>query len=205
VYSTVTESIQAKMFASTWTIPFRAVTASVLAVAIIAPLTAQEIPASAKDKAADAVKVGYYIDVPVPLNSGDANQLIGRLTRLNELAPEGKRVTVVLRYKSGDAESGAETQFEDALKVARAMTGPPLRRVRIVSLVEREIVGHSNLPIVASEMILVSTTEAWRTHRPPIQLPMKRSDCSTARLPASEVFFHQQSYRHWSILDWNWR
>lgn len=144
------------MFTLAWTIPFRAVTASMLAVTIIAPLAAQERLANAKDKPADAVKVGYFIDVPIPLNAGDADQLIDRLTRLNELAPEGKRVTVVLRYKSGEADSGAETQFEDALKVARAMTGPPLRRVRIVSLVEREIVGHSNLPIVASEMILVS-------------------------------------------------
>lgn len=126
--------------------------------AILTALSAGKIgPAAAQEQSTDVVKVGYLVDVPVPLKSGDANQLIGQLSRLNESTPEGKRVTVVLRYASADDESQADTQFEDALKVARAMTGQSLRRVRIVSFVQREVMGHSNLPIVASDMILVSS------------------------------------------------
>ena len=114
------------------------------------------VPAIAQQDLANQVKTGYVIDVPVPLAAGDANQLIGQLTELNESAPEGQRITAVLRYTGSDAESGAETQFEDALKVARAMTGQSLRRVRIVSLVNGLISGHTTLPIIASDMILIT-------------------------------------------------
>ena len=64
-------------------------------------------------------------------------------------------MTVVLRYAQ-DAASGDETEFEDALKLARAMTGTELRRVRVVSLVEGEVTGHSTLPIISSDLLLVT-------------------------------------------------
>jgi membrane-bound serine protease (ClpP class) len=102
------------------------------------------------------VKIGYLIDVPVPLESSAANRLLDQLTRLGESAPDGQRVTVVLRY-SQDIGSGEETEFEDALKLARAMSAPELRRVRIVSLVEGEVTGHSTLPIISSDLLIVSS------------------------------------------------
>ncbi len=114
------------------------------------------IPAIAQQDLTNQVKAGYVIDVPVPLATGDANRLIGQLFKLNESAPEGQRITVLLRYSGSPTESGTETQFEDALKLARAMTGPSLRRVRVVSLIDGLISGHSTLPIIASDMILVS-------------------------------------------------
>lgn len=100
-------------------------------------------------------KVGYLIDVPVPLESTAANRLLDQLTGLNESTPEGQRVTVVLRYGE-DVGSGEETEFEDALKLARAMSAIELRRVRVVSLVEGEVTGHSVLPIISSDMLIVS-------------------------------------------------
>jgi membrane-bound ClpP family serine protease len=101
------------------------------------------------------VKIGYLIDVPVPLETSAANRLLDQLTRLGESAPDGQRVTVVLRYAQ-DIGSGEETEFEDALKLARAMSAPELRRVRIVSLVEGEVNGHSTLPIISSDLLIVS-------------------------------------------------
>jgi membrane-bound serine protease (ClpP class) len=108
-----------------------------------------------------AAKVGYLIDVPVPLESGAASQLIDQLSRIGESAPADQRVTVVLRYGSEvDPEGGEETAFEDALRLARAMTQPQLRRVRVVSLVEAEVNGHSTLPIIASDLLLLSSQGA---------------------------------------------
>ena len=115
------------------------------------------LPIAAAQDAADRVKIGYQIDVPVPLETAAANRLLDQLTRLGQSAPEDERVTVVLRYPQ-DIESGEETQFEDALKLARAMTGPELRRVRIVSLVQGEVSGHSTLPIISSDLLIVSNT-----------------------------------------------
>ncbi len=111
--------------------------------------------AAAQEEQANRAKIGYLIDVPVPLGTAAANRLLDQLTRLGESAPEGERVTVVLRY-SGDEATGDETDFEDALKLARAMTGTGLRRVRVVSLVEREVNGHSVLPILSSDLLIVS-------------------------------------------------
>lgn len=113
------------------------------------------LTAVAQEDAAGRVKVGYLIDVPVPLETSAANSLLGQLTRLGESAPADQRVTVVLRYAE-DTQSGEETEFEDALKLARAMTGPDLRRVRIVSLVEGEVNGHSTLPIISSDSLVLS-------------------------------------------------
>lgn len=102
-------------------------------------------------------KRGYLIDVPVPLSGGSADRILEQLNQVHRNAPEGKRVTVVMRYAESDdgATAGQATKFEDALKLARAMSGPELRRVRVVSLVEREISGHSTLPIIASDLLLV--------------------------------------------------
>ncbi len=102
----------------------------------------------------NTVKSGYIIEVAAPLDGETSNQLLVQLKQLAESAPEGQRVTVVIRYTS-TSESGGETTFEDALKVARAMTQPQLRRIRVVSLLQGEISGHTALPILSSDKLLL--------------------------------------------------
>ncbi len=139
-----------------------AISAGLLFACASSPVTAQE-PSGQKDNAAgkseNKVKNGTLIDVPVPMTGRDANRLVDQLTAIAETAPAGERVTVVMRYQGGgdgEAESpGDETQLEDALRVARAMTATTLRQVRVVSLVEVEVAGHSTLPIVASDQLIV--------------------------------------------------
>ncbi|MEE2936055.1 MAG: nodulation protein NfeD, partial [Planctomycetota bacterium] len=102
-------------------------------------------------------KRGYLLDIPVPLTADVSDRILNQLNQLHVDAPEGKRVTVVMRYQStlDRADSGDTTKFEDALKLARAMSGPQLRRVRTVSWVENKVQGHSTLPIIASDLLLV--------------------------------------------------
>ncbi|KAA5540655.1 nodulation protein NfeD [Roseiconus nitratireducens] len=104
---------------------------------------------------AQEAKSGYVLDVPVPLTARSADTLLGQLGRLAESAPEGARLDVVLRYPE-DASGGQATAFEDALKLARAITGDRFRSVRIISLVQGEVSGHSVLPILASDALLLS-------------------------------------------------
>ncbi|QDT11095.1 hypothetical protein K239x_30890 [Planctomycetes bacterium K23_9] len=113
------------------------------------PTDATDLPAAGND-----VKNGYLIDVPIPLDADSTARLLTQLTRLAETAPAGKRVTVVLRYET-EQDAGTGTQFEDALKVARAITSPELRSIRAVSLVNGPVVGHSTLPILASDAIVM--------------------------------------------------
>lgn len=117
---------------------------------------AQELDANPDDARENIAQTGYVIDVPVPLETGASARLIDQLKRLSESAPGGRRVTVVLRYAADlDPMLGNETAFEDALRLARAMTQPELRKVKVVSLVEGEVGGHSTLPILASDLLLV--------------------------------------------------
>ena len=103
-------------------------------------------------KASDA-KNGFYIDVPVPLGGQSAADLLAQLDRLSESAPADGRLNVVMRYRA-DSSGGEATPFEDALKLARAITSDRLRALRIVSLIEGEITGHSILPVLASDTVL---------------------------------------------------
>ncbi|WP_186776517.1 NfeD family protein [Rubripirellula reticaptiva] len=100
------------------------------------------------------VKTGVRIDMPVPMSSDAAESLVATLIRINASAPVGQRVTVVLRYPP-DSVGGDETEFESALRLARAMSGNELRQVRMVSLVEGTVDGHSTLPILASDLLIV--------------------------------------------------
>lgn len=126
-----------------------------IALAVMGTLAIGTSPVAAQQVNSNRAKTGYLIDVPVPLESGSAAALLEQLARLAERGPDNERVTVVLRYAK-EIGSGDETAFEDALRVARAITSPALRRVRVVSWLEGEVNGHSILPILASDLLLVS-------------------------------------------------
>ncbi|TWU46016.1 hypothetical protein Q31b_11940 [Novipirellula aureliae] len=117
------------------------------------------LPAAAADQDTNEestrVKEGYLLDIPNPLTSGSVADLLARLGRLSESADENARVTVVLRYPI-DSDSGGTIHFEDALRLARAMTQPELRRIRVVSWVQGTVEGHLTLPILASDLLVVS-------------------------------------------------
>ena len=112
----------------------------------------------AQDAAESGPKTGYETNVPNPLDAASATQLIEDLTELASSAPDDQRITVLLEF-AVDSSAPDKTTFEDALKVARGITPPELRRLKIVAFLNGEITGHSVLPIIASET-LVTTREA---------------------------------------------
>lgn len=123
-------------------------------------LRGQDSDAPDKPVVDSDARSGYLIDVPVPLGSQTANELLAQLNRLADSAPEDERLDVVLRYGK-DSSGGEATSFEDALKVARAITGnDALRSIRVVSLVETKLTGHSVLPVLASDALLLSADAA---------------------------------------------
>ena len=104
-------------------------------------------------------KTGYEISVPIPLDTSSATQLVKNLTLLTESLSEDRRTTVVLKLQNEATTSAGKTAFEDALKVARAITSPKLRRLKIVTYLDGEISGHIVLTVIASEA-LVTTQNA---------------------------------------------
>ncbi len=103
-------------------------------------------------------KSGYEASVPNPLDAASAAQLMEDLTELANSVPADRRTTVLLKFRS-DSSAPGKTTFEDALKVARGITSPELRRLKMVAFLDGEITGHSVLPIIASEA-LVTTRDA---------------------------------------------
>ncbi|MCH1440196.1 MAG: nodulation protein NfeD, partial [Rubripirellula sp.] len=114
--------------------------------------------AFAQDEEQSEPKSGYEVTVPNPLDAASATQLIKDLTKLANSVPADRRTTVLLKFQS-DSKVPGKTTFEDALKVARGITSPQLRRLKIVTFLDGEITGHSVLAIIASEALL-TTREA---------------------------------------------
>ena len=112
----------------------------------------------AQDVTESEAKSGYEASVPNPLDAATATQLMKDLTELANSVPADRRTTVLLKFQSNSTAPG-KTTFEDALKVARRITSPELRRLKIVTFLDGEITGHSVLPIIASEA-LITTREA---------------------------------------------
>jgi membrane-bound ClpP family serine protease len=121
------------------------------------------------------------------LTSGDVDPILARLNQLAAASKRGGgssdgRATVVLRFSStgdGLASSsglarGSEeklsaddqtlatgtTAFEDALKLARAISSPKLNRVRVVAWIDGAVSGHDVLLPLASETLLVSSSSS---------------------------------------------
>ena len=128
-------------------------------------------------EATTETKKGFLLEVPIPLSTADAATLVTQLQELNDLAADRIRTTVVMQY-SGNGHSsddlnsddlnrglaadtsdshGDETALEDGLRLARVITGKGLRKLRIVSWLRTSVEGHSTLPIIASDMLIVGT------------------------------------------------
>jgi membrane-bound serine protease (ClpP class) len=99
-------------------------------------------------------QAGILIDVPVPLTEAAASRLVNQLQAIGESVASEGRQTIVLRH-GVDSSGGSETGFESALRLARAMSSPELRRLKLVCWVQGELDGHSVLPILASDVLVM--------------------------------------------------
>lgn len=128
-----------------------------------APMT----PAVLAAEGAVPEKQGYLIEIPSPLTPRDVDQVLAQLTRLSqsvrkgtgEVTQEGevsssRRVTVVLHFSQSAGE--AITPLEDSLKLARAVSGSELKRIRAVAWVDSTVRGGNVLLTLACESMLVS-------------------------------------------------
>ncbi len=115
-------------------------------------------------------RVGYVVDVPLPL-VGDRDERVRRqISRIAEANRDAQqRPVVVLRFgvqavaaASQDVDEGGlgsrGSQFERCLALARYLTSPEAARVRLVAYVPETIEGHAVLPVLACEEIFMAGT-----------------------------------------------
>ncbi len=138
-------------------------------------------PATGATVAAD----GYLIEIPSPLTPRDIEQILGQLNRLSQAvrkapassgANADRRVSVVLHFGDPErsrnlpaernirgARSGGDafaressTSLEDSLKLARAISGADLKRIRPVAWVDTPVRGSEVLLVLACESIFAA-------------------------------------------------
>ena len=123
----------------------------------------------AEPKAGNRARVGWKVDVSLPLNTAAVDRVLDQLSVVagqpDQQAADGVRRDVILHFMSAgsagaraDAGDGSATQFENALRLARAFSNPDYRSLRLVAYVDSIVRGHAVLPITACDALLVGPT-----------------------------------------------
>jgi membrane-bound ClpP family serine protease len=111
-------------------------------------------------------RVGWKVDVTLPLTTAAVDRVLDQLSVVagqpDERAADVIRRDVILHFLAkgaagakADAGDGSATQFEDALRLARAFSAADFRSLRLVAYVDASVRGHAVLPILACDALLV--------------------------------------------------
>jgi membrane-bound serine protease (ClpP class) len=105
--------------------------------------------------AAPAVRL---VTVPLPFTGTDDDPVIDRVRGAVEQLPQGTatRPLLILEFLAAEGTAGEGTEFESALKLARALTGEQLSGVRTVAFLPRSVKGHAVLPVIACDEIIMA-------------------------------------------------
>lgn len=124
------------------------------------PSDASEVsaPATARGPNASDPKIGILVDVRLPLTGSSVDTAIQTFEAVassgQAAAGQASRTTVVVRYLT-DQNDGKLTEFEESLRLARAMSRPEFRNLRIVAYINGDVKGHAVLPVLASDVLVI--------------------------------------------------
>jgi membrane-bound ClpP family serine protease len=121
--------------------------------------------ATANPQSVAPSRQAVLIELPTPLNARAIERVLSQLSQL-AVSARDSRVTVVLKFggddASGQPETGAAegsasaTELEDALRLARAISGSDLKRIRPVAWVDATVRGYETLVVLGCETVVVS-------------------------------------------------
>lgn len=155
------------------------------------PLQVQQVWAQDVDNEADVAaeqataeqateqRIGYRINVSLPIRDDSADRLCNQLKQLAVQVGEEsqRRKTVVLVFEgaaseaneaganeivgndggeAAQARNGRGSEFEEALRVARCITGDVTRQLKTVAYVNNDLRGHAVLVVLACDELLVA-------------------------------------------------
>lgn len=105
---------------------------------------------------ADGVPFGRRIRVALPI-AGSSDLVIKQMIqRTLDQAPAGEpRPVIVFEFWSPPGSSGAGSEFERSLALARFLISPALDRVRTVAYIPESVTGHAVLVALACEQIIM--------------------------------------------------
>ncbi len=104
----------------------------------------------------------YLVQVPLPIEGTVDSQVKSRiqliLKTLEKGGPggAGPRPALILEFRPAEGSAGEESNFGRALELAQFLTSEQVSPVRTVAYLPRGVKGHSVLPVLACEQIIVA-------------------------------------------------
>jgi membrane-bound ClpP family serine protease len=132
---------------------------SLLALGLLPVLGQEEKTAPSSPAAAPAALTpARLVTVPLPLTGAEDDHIIDRVQAAVARLPKdgATRPLLILEFLSNEGTAGEGTEFESALKLARALTGEKLSGVRTVAFLPRSVKGHGVLPVIACDEIIMA-------------------------------------------------
>ncbi len=143
------------MTGSKWQVRRRHGCAALLALVVVAA-GAQDDERRRQDSAGRPGPPVVFVRVELPIRRQVDDDAVAEISkRLQQLERSATRPLVVIEFHADRSEQADQSRFEDALSLARFLSGPKLRRARTVAFLPQAVHGHAVLPVLACEQIVV--------------------------------------------------
>jgi membrane-bound ClpP family serine protease len=107
----------------------------------------------------------YSFDVALPISDAVKKSVIRKVERATRHAlPDGKaaanaqRPVFIFEFRPASGTAGEGSSFDDAVGLARFISGDRLSGIKTVAWLPRSVKGHAVLPVLACEEIVMSKT-----------------------------------------------
>lgn len=127
---------------------------SIPGIALTGGLAAHALAQDAAQEQPGPPPAVYRFEVPLPISG---KSLVRRVEQvLRKLPADGLRPVFIFEFRPLNDAAAESTSFGDALDLARFLSGDALSRVRTVAWAPLTVKGHSVLPVLACEQIVIA-------------------------------------------------
>jgi membrane-bound ClpP family serine protease len=116
-------------------------------------------PAKEQEQGNSSAGIARLVPIPLPLRGAELEKTLGQIqSAVAHLPKDNKsRPLLILEFAAAEGSAGEGTDFADAMKLALALTSEQLSGVRTVAFLPRSVKGHSVLPVIACDEIVMAS------------------------------------------------
>jgi membrane-bound serine protease (ClpP class) len=105
---------------------------------------------------ANEVATASLIKLPVPITELAKERFLSTLRKIASQPKGAKRATLIIEFQVVEGLKFSDTDFFTAAAIARELSGPGMNGIRTVAYVPNTVKGHSVLPVIACETLVMS-------------------------------------------------
>ena len=130
---------------------------SLMLVVIMGMMTVPALNTSGQEQLREKPSFARRIRIKLPI-TGSSDVSIKRIVQqvIEEAPRDGERPIIVFEFWSPNDRTGAGSEFERSLSLARFLTSQSLDRVRTIAFIPKSAIGHAVLVALACEQIIMS-------------------------------------------------